>query len=155
MPLPSRFSILSGEWRGTKRLYLSGESGPQKISPARLTIAKAARESFMMLAYTWQFESDPHEGILMLGYDDRQNFATAAWGDSWHMNSEIMHCTGDIGGDGVFNVRGAYKAPPGPDWGWRIRLAIRASDAISLSMFNISPDGNEDVAVLAEFNRAE
>ncbi|MBL8525515.1 MAG: DUF1579 family protein [Betaproteobacteria bacterium] len=153
MALPAQFSALSGEWKGTKRLYLNGEDGPQKSSASRLTVAKAARGSFMMFAYTWSFDGDPHEGLAMLGYDEKQAVATAAWGDSWHMGSQIMHCRGRIDASGVFNVVGSYQAPPGPDWGWRIAIAPTGDDALRMVMHNIDPDGKEYLAVLAEFAR--
>ena len=152
MSLPTRFTNLSGEWKGTKRLYLGGEAGPEKSSGSRLTIAKAARGTFLLLDYTWKFEGDPQEGVLLLGYDAAQNVATAAWGDSWHMSQSIMHCEGVID-DCAFNVRGGYAAPSGPDWGWRITLTILAEHLINIVMHNISPEGKEDLAVRAEFAR--
>lgn len=154
MPLPNGFAGLSGEWKGTKRLYLNGESGPKKDSASRLTVAKAARGSFMMLAYTWSFDGDPHEGLIMVGYDSKQNVATAAWGDSWHMNSKVMNCRGLLDDAGAVNVVGGYEALPGPDWGWRIVISSPAADALRVVMHNIDPGGKEDIAVVAEFARS-
>ncbi len=153
MSFPAQFAGLSGEWKGTKRVYLSGATGPEKSSPSRMTIAMAARGSFMLLDYTWKYEADAHKGVLLLGYDDTQNVATAAWGDSWHMSRKLLQCAGSIDGGSVFNVRGSYEAPPGPDWGWRIALAIQDANSLDITMFNISPDGEEDLAVRAEFAR--
>jgi hypothetical protein len=154
MSLPPRFVSLTGEWRGTKRLYLNGESGPEHRSVARMTIARAVHETFLLLAYSWKFERDPHEGVLLLAYDETQNEATAAWGDSWHMNRKIMLSTGAIDAEGRFVVVGSYPAPPAPDWGWRIALTIHSADSIDIAMHNISPEGIEDIAVRAEFARA-
>ncbi|MEO8103148.1 MAG: DUF1579 family protein [Betaproteobacteria bacterium] len=153
MSFPPRFTALSGEWKGTKRVYLSGASGPEKLSASRMTIAKAARGTFLLLDYTWKFEADSHEGVLLLGYDDSQRAATAAWGDSWHMNRKVMHCTGEIDGDGVFNVRGSYEVRPGPDLGWRIALKVIDANSITLVMHNIAHRGTEELAVQAEFAR--
>ena len=154
MALPNGFAGLSGEWKGTKRLYLNGESGPQKTSASRLTVAKAARGSFLMLAYTWSFDGDPHEGLMMLGYDDKQNVATAAWGDSWHMNSKVMNCRGVLDESGAINVVGSYEAPPGPNWGWRMAIFSASVGELRVVMHNIDPDGQEDLAVAAEFVRS-
>lgn len=153
MPLPLRFASLSGEWKGTKRLYLNGESGPEKISGSHATIAKAVRGTFLLVDYSWKFERDPHEGVLLLGYEEKQNLATAAWGDSWHTGQRIIHCTGAIDANGAFTVHGRYAAPPDPDWGWRIALNIQAADSLALVMHNISPQGKEDLAVKAVFGR--
>jgi hypothetical protein len=154
MSLPARFAGLSGEWKGAKLLYLGGESGPEQRSASRMTIAKAARETFLLLDYTWNYQGDAQEGVLLLGYDTAQNAATAAWGDSWHMSQKIMHCTGAIDAGGVFSVLGSFEAPPGPDWGWRIALTIHDENSIGIVMHNISPDGKEELAVRAEFARA-
>lgn len=153
MSLPPRFAGLSGEWKGTKRVYLNGESGPVRESASRMTVARAARETFLLLAYSWKFDGEPHEGLLLLGYDEKQNAATAAWGDSWHMSRKIMHCAGTIDGGNVFDVRGSYAAPPGPDWGWRIVLNVHTADSMELVMHNISPEGKEALAVKAAFRR--
>ena len=153
MSLPPRFAALSGEWKGTKTVFLGGESGPEKKSASRMTVAKAARGAFMLLDYTWKYEADAQEGVLLLGYDDKQNAATAAWGDSWHMSQKIMHCTGAIDANGAFHVQGSYEAPPDPDWGWRIALTIHTADSIALVMHNLSPEGQQDLAVRAEFAR--
>ncbi len=154
MPLPNEFAALSGEWKGTKRLYLNGEAGPQKNSASRLTVARAARGSFLMFAYTWNFDGDPHEGLIMVGHDSKQNVAIAAWGDSWHMNSKIMSCRGKLDDDGAINVVGSYEVPTGPDWGWRVAIAPSAANALRILMHNIDPDGKEDIAVAAEFVRS-
>jgi len=153
MALPPPFNDLSGEWKGSKRVFLQGEQGPVHASRIRMTIATAARNSFLMLAYTWKFETDPHEGVLLLGYDNEKQVATAAWGDSWHMSKRLLSCAGRIGRDGRFDVRGLYAAPPGPDWGWRIALQRVSAQALAIAMFNISPEGDEDIAVRIALDR--
>jgi hypothetical protein len=50
-------------------------------------------------------------------------------------------------------VRGSYAAPPGPDWGWRITLAATATSEIEISMFNIDPNGKEELAVRATYKK--
>lgn len=153
MALPQPYNELSGEWKGSKRVYLNGETGPVHESRSRLTIATAARDCYLMLAYTWKFEAAPHEGVMLLGYDEDGNAATAAWGDSWHMSKKIMHCAGQINAAGIFEVRGSYEAPPGPDWGWGITLAVTRPDGLELEMFNYSPEGEQSIAVRAAFAR--
>jgi hypothetical protein len=44
---------------------------------------------------------------------------------------------------------GRYAAPPGPDWGWRIELVGEGPDVLVLRMLNITPDGEEALAVEA------
>ncbi len=153
MPLPRPFTQLSGEWKGVKRLYLDGESGPEISSPSRMTIAKVARGTLLMLAYTWKYEGLPHEGVMLLCHDEKANVATAAWGDSWHMNARLMQCTGAIEPENNFSVRGSYAAPPGPDWGWEMVVSVGDPNAIEIVMQNISPKGERFLAVRADFAR--
>lgn len=153
MPLPPLFAQLSGEWKGTKRLYLSGESGPEISSRSRMTIAKVARDTLLMLDYTWKYEGLPHEGVLLVCHDEKANVATAAWGDSWHMNARLMHCIGAIETDNKFSMLGSYAAPPGPDWGWAIEIIVRDMNTLEIVMQNISPEGEHFLAVRAEFAR--
>ncbi len=153
MPLPTPFTQLSGEWKGVKRLYLNGESGPEISSPSRMTIAKVSRDTMLMLAYTWKYEGLPHDGVLLLCHDEKANVATAAWGDSWHMNARLMQCTGTIESGSKFCVRGSYAAPPEPDWGWAIEINIGEVNRLEIVMHNISPEGERFLAVRAEFSR--
>ena len=65
----------------------------------------------------------------------------------------LSACQGTPEMDGSISVRGTYAAPPGPDWGWRIVLGPHDGAALHLQMYNISPDGTEEVAVHAEYTR--
>ena len=56
--------------------------------------------------------------------------------------------------DGSITVHGTYAAPPGPDWGWRIDLLPGNGSALRMVMYNITPDGQEVVAVEADYTRA-
>jgi hypothetical protein len=51
-------------------------------------------------------------------------------------------------------VRGSYPAPTGPDWGWRIELDLRLADQLQMRMVNITPDGQEMLAVQAVYARS-
>ncbi len=157
MALPKPFSEISGEWRGIKRLYLEGAEGPEMACGMRLTVAAAARGCFDEFAYTWSFEGKPCEGVLLLGYDDKAGLATAAWIDSWHQSARVMHLSGSLKNERQIAVLGSYAAPPGPDWGWRLEIGvprIENPDLLSIKMYNIWPDGKEDLAVVMELERA-
>jgi hypothetical protein len=60
----------------------------------------------------------------------------------------------EVGDDVQIIMRGSYPAPEGPDWGWRIEIEPKAPDAFELCLFNIAPDGQEALAVLADYERA-
>jgi len=79
--------------------------------------------------------------------------ATVAWIDSWHNGDRLMLCQGSLSVAGALSVKCSYSAPPGPDWGWRITLESPSNDAWRLVMHNITPQGDEQLAVEALFQR--
>jgi hypothetical protein len=90
--------------------------------------------------------------VLLFGYDE-QNAASAAWVDSFHMSTKIMSCTGTAT-NGTAELRGSYEAPPDPDWGWRITIRSLSANELKIIMHNISPEGQEDLAVQADYTRS-
>ena len=144
---------LVGEWRGTKQLYMEPPPASSIDSPASLTIGEVAGGNFLQLNYTWTFDGAEQTGVMLFGYDE-PGAATLAWVDSFHMSSKIMYCTGSAAADGSATLLGSYEAPPGPNWGWRVAIRSVSSSELQIVMHNISPDGQEDLAVQADFQRA-
>ena len=142
---------LIGDWRGTKQLYMEPPPAAAIESPSSLSVAPVAGGSFLQLNYSWTYEGAEQSGVMLFGYDD-PNVATAAWVDSFHMSSKIMFCSGSAVAGGA-ELRGSYEAPPGPDWGWRIAIRFVSADALQILMHNVSPEGQEDLAVQADFTR--
>jgi hypothetical protein len=66
-----------------------------------------------------------------------------------------MDCRGSAKGEGGISVQGSYPAPPGPDWGWRIVVEPREGAGFRLEMRNVTPEGEEAIAVEAEYGSAE
>ncbi|MEK7729815.1 MAG: DUF1579 family protein [candidate division KSB1 bacterium] len=141
-----------GNWKGTNLLHLSWLTPSDYHSPSHLAITPVANGKFLMFTYTWSHENTPHEGLLVLGYDAEQKVATAAWLDSWHMSNKIMSCQGTIEERGEVILQGYYEAPPGPDWGWRIVIAT-SGEELHLKMYNCTPEGEEELAVRAEYTQ--
>jgi hypothetical protein len=144
-------SQLAGDWVGRKQVLLPGE--PPHESSSAASIAPIGADKFVQMAYTWSFDGVANDGVLILGYDPADEVVTAVWLDSWHMGDKIMACQGTTGADGSVDLRGAYAAESGPDWGWRIVLEP-AGDSFRMTMYNITPDGDEWLGVEATYTRA-
>ena len=142
----------SGNWEGTNLLWLSPQE-PATESPSNLSLNTVVNGKFVEIKYTWSDDSRPQEGILLISYEIKRQLATAVWADSWHMNEKFMTCQGVIKEDGSVDVRGFYQAPTGPDWGWRILVQLTSEDSLDLIMYNIWPDGKEELAVKATYTR--
>ena len=143
---------LIGEWQGTKQLYLAPPPEPALSSPSRLSVASVAEGSFLQFTYDWTYEGANQSGVLLFGYEE-QNAASAAWVDSFHMSTKIMSCIGRAA-DRSADFRGSYEAPPGPDWGWRITVRSVSATELQIVMHNISPEGQEDLAVQMGYTRS-
>lgn len=146
---------LCGEWSGTNRLWLDGTRAPELSSPTRMTVAPVARGKFLEVRYTWVYDGVEQEGVLIVGNNNKELEATAGWVDSWHQGGKVMLLRGEVAADGAISVRGAYAAPPDPDWGWRIGLSQSSPDELRLTMHNVTPDGQEELAVEAVYARAK
>jgi hypothetical protein len=150
MAIPIKLAELTGRWQGNNRLWLD-PSEPAQESAATAVCQQVAQGKFFELHYTWAEGGLPQDGALLLGQS--QEKLTAAWVDSWHMQDKMMQCSGKAQTDGAVSVLGYYAAPPDPDWGWRIVLQLDSADQFRLIMYNISPDGEEILAVEAVFSR--
>ncbi|MGI8431808.1 MAG: DUF1579 family protein [Chthoniobacterales bacterium] len=142
---------LMGEWTGTSQLYLEPPPAKSLTSSSQLSVTSIAGGSFLQFAYDWAYEGKTQTGLLLLGADG-DDVASAAWVDSFHMSSKIMSCAG-AATPSAADLRGNYAAPSGPDWGWRITVRSVSRAELQIVMHNLSPEGQEDLAVQADYQR--
>ena len=50
-------------------------------------------------------------------------------------------------------LRGRYEDPAGPEWGWGSTVRSGSAGELQIVMNNISPEGQEDLAVQADYQR--
>ena len=150
----NRLAACTGHWRGSNRLHDPHSGKPEdSASTAVLTTLLGGR--FVRLDYDWSYRSAAQQGSLLIGYDSAHGKATAHWIDSWHMSEGVMACEGAVEPDGALAVHGSYAAPPGPDWGWRIVVRPADEPALHIAMYNVTPGGQEALAVEATYAPAE
>lgn len=142
----------AGRWSGSSTLQ-DPEYGIAEECRSEAVLTPVAGDRFVRVDYTWSYKGAPQDGSLLLGWDPGTELYTAHWIDSWHMGRAVMACQGASDGAAI-SVRGSYAAPPGPDWGWRIDVVPRDGDTLRLTMFNITPQGDEAEAVDAVYSRA-
>ncbi len=144
------FEIPLGKWSGTKQLCLSpAEESYESASTA--AVSTVAQGQFVTIAYTWALEDQPQDGLIIFRADIGQEPTTAVWLDSWHMRNDVMICQATMDDSGVVSLQGSYAAPPGPDWGWRIEIETAEPGSWVMRMINIAPEGQEALAVQAQF----
>jgi hypothetical protein len=141
---------LIGAWFGESQLFLESDTFTSKTSAH---IKQGIQGQFILVSYTWEFEGRSQEGLIIFNSRIGQAPTRANWLDSWHMGSEIMHCLGIRDKEGSVALLGSYSVASSPNWGWRIELRLSGSDDLELRMFNISPEGDETLGVLAQYQR--
>lgn len=153
MGVDHNLSNLVGSWTGTNRLHLPWMSEKLKESNSAAVVSSKMNDQFLSIEYTWSFGGDPQEGLLIVGCDEKSDAVQAVWTDSWHSKGVLMLCNGETNADGGFSVTGSYSVPDNPDWGWRTEISPN-SIGFRYAMYNVSPDGVEELAVETDFARA-
>ena len=138
-------------WTGTSTLK-DPANGVDTPSASSATIAPALHDKFVRIGYTWSYGGTAHEGLIMIAHDPKSAACQLYWGDPFHMGRSIMTLHGTIEAASL-SAKGSYAAPPGPDWGWRIDVSATA-DSLRITMYNITPEGDEDLAVRAEYTQS-
>ena len=157
MSVPHFLEMLVGEWTGTNRLWLSPRD-PAQQSATKASIALLANGQFITIRYTWEYESTPQEGWILLGRrtgleNIPPDSMQAVWIDSWHMQDQFMLCQGVAVENEAVRLAGTYAVPQGPDWGWWITVEAKEEDSWRLIMHNVPPDGEAGKAVEAIYGQ--
>jgi hypothetical protein len=141
-----------GAWEGDYSLWLRPGVDAEK-SKFRADVRPAAGGAFVLLSYCWSRGDKEQEGIFLLG--GAGDKATMTWGDSFHMKPEPMQCEGRLEKDCRLIFDGSYSGGPDmPEWGWRTEFALQGAGGLLMEAYNITPDGQEALAVRAEMKRS-
>lgn len=145
---------LAGHWTGTSKLWLE----PDKLadeSPVIATIQLLLEGRFALYLYQGSIEGELQHGMFTFGYNITLEQYEASWVDSFHNGTGIMFCIGAEKENGFF-VTGNYPDPTGgPDWSWRTEIELLDSNHLTITAYNISPDGNEDKATETKLTRGK
>lgn len=147
---------LEGEWSGSSRLWFEpGELADE--SPVQGSIRLVLGGRFALHEYANTIDQRRVEGIMLIGYDLGTQRFEVAWVDSFHNGTRIMLSKGETkAAVDALSVLGSYSdGQGGPDWGWRSAIELTESGELLLRHFNITPQGEEALAVEFAYHRAE
>jgi hypothetical protein len=143
---------LAGGWTGTSKLWLE----PDKLTDESQIIGNIQiilEGRFALFLYQSSIEGEPQHGLFTFGYNTLTDQYEASWVDSFHNNTAIMFCIGHAIDNG-FEVLGSYPNPEGgPDFGWRTEVELVDRDHLTISGYNIHPEGEEAKATEAKLTR--
>ena len=153
MSVPENLEKLAGEWSGTNKLHLSWMENSPFDSESKATINYSAKGFFLKFEYDWFYEEKLQEGLILIGKENDSDLVKSFWIDSWHLSDKFMVSEGNYKADKAISVKGHYTVPNHPDWGWRTVVEIENEDAFKIVMYNVSPEGEESLAVEADYSR--
>jgi hypothetical protein len=139
----------AGEWRGTNTLQ-DPEMGLQpETTESAANVAPLLDGRFVRIDYTWAYKGTPQSGSMLVGHQAKAGLVTMHWIDTWHNGEKVMALEGT---SAEVDTRGSYSVPGHPDWGWRIRI-VPSADGLAVQMWNVSPEGQEHLAVQSNYRR--
>lgn len=148
----ARLARMAGEWEGRFRLWYE-PGAPAEDSRQRGSIRVLLGGRVLLHEYEGQCAGEPMQGVAMIAYHlDEQRHETA-WAESFGTGTSIMFSTG-APGDPRLSMLGSYSdGPGGARWGWRTEIDQPSDDALDLRMYNITPAGEEALAVEVNYHR--
>ncbi|MET3493484.1 DUF1579 domain-containing protein [Variovorax boronicumulans] len=148
----AQLARMAGQWEGRFRLWFEpGKPADESVQRGSIRVLLGGR--VLLHEYTGRCGGEPMQGVALIAHHLDECRYESAWAESFGTGTSIMFSTG-TSGDPRLSMLGSYSDKEGGStWGWRTAIEQPDDDTLNLRMYNISPAGEEALAVEVNYRR--